>query len=80
MWLIMYLMDYILVLALNTVDHQPSISETSDPILIKAAVWEPTNGLLMSDAVFPHISHGFRKKVLPVVAYHVSRCDFFNPG
>lgn len=46
-------------------------ANTPTPVPITAAVWEPTNGLIMRDALFPHISHGFRMKVLPIVAYHV---------
>lgn len=44
--------------------------------LSQVSTWEPTNGLLMTDVLFPHVSHGFRGQLLPVVAYHVrQRCD-----
>lgn len=41
------------------------------PKVTNAAVWEPTNGLLIIDALFPHIAYGFRNKTLPIAIFHV---------
>lgn len=46
--------------------------------MTNAASWEPTNGLILYDALFPHISYGFRGRILPIATYHVSMnmiCD-----
>ncbi|KAI8421917.1 hypothetical protein MSG28_009840, partial [Choristoneura fumiferana] len=32
--------------------------------------WRPTDGTRFDDFLFPHIAHGFRGKVLPVITYH----------
>lgn len=40
--------------------------------LSAAAEWDQTNGLLIKDAVFPHITYGFRNQRLPIATYHVS--------
>lgn len=39
----------------------------------RVATWEATNGILANDSLFPHISHGFRGKTLPIATYHVCR-------
>ncbi|KAJ6638184.1 Ionotropic receptor 93a [Pseudolycoriella hygida] len=36
----------------------------------RAATWEPTNGVLENDSLFPHISHGFRGKTFSIATYH----------
>lgn len=41
------------------------------PLVNQVATWEPTNGMLTTDVLFPHVAHGFRGLMLPVVAYHV---------
>lgn len=41
------------------------------PKITDAAIWEPTNGLVVLDAVFPHISYKFRNKTLPIATFHV---------
>lgn len=41
------------------------------PLLTTTASWEPTNGLIVHDAVFPHIQFGFRNRKIPVATYHV---------
>lgn len=41
------------------------------PHSIPVGLWRPVNGLTMNDALFIHISHGFRGKTLPVVSFHV---------
>lgn len=38
----------------------------------EAAYWVPTNGLVASDAIFPHIAHGFRNRQMPIAIFHVS--------
>ncbi|XP_026467499.1 ionotropic receptor 93a-like [Ctenocephalides felis] len=38
--------------------------------LIQAGFWRPTDGLSMTDYLFPHIMNGFRGKVMPIVTYH----------
>lgn len=48
------------------------------PVVNQVATWEPTNGLLMSDVLFPHVSHGFRGQKLPVVAYHVRGLSMYS--
>lgn len=42
------------------------------PKVTDAAVWEPTTGLIINDAIFPHIEFGFRNKTLPIAIFHVS--------
>lgn len=39
--------------------------------LLQPGVWKPS-GLIMSDVLFPHISHGFRGKIFHIITYHVS--------
>lgn len=39
--------------------------------LLQVGYWKPFNGLQMSDVLFPHISHGFRKKNFQIITYHV---------
>lgn len=41
------------------------------PKITDAAIWKPTNGLVVLDAVFPHISYKFRNKTLPIATFHV---------
>lgn len=41
------------------------------PKMTDAALWEPINGLVILDAVFPHIAYGFRNKTLPIAIFHV---------
>lgn len=48
------------------------------PILTKAATWEPINGLIMYDSLFPHINHGFRNRTIPIATYHVIFQSFSN--
>lgn len=40
--------------------------------LINSGMWRPFEGLVMTDVLFPHISHGFRKRVFHIITYHVS--------
>lgn len=40
-------------------------------IMTDVGIWEPTFALVVDDSLFPHISHGFRNRTLPVVTYHV---------
>ncbi|XP_020712212.2 ionotropic receptor 93a [Athalia rosae] len=32
--------------------------------------WTPRPGAVLTDAIFPHVEHGFRGRTLPVVSYH----------
>lgn len=41
------------------------------PIVTYAAEWEPTNGFIHYDNVFPHIAQGFRNRTVPIAIYHV---------
>lgn len=45
--------------------------------LINTGMWRPFEGLTMIDALFPHISHGFRGRTFHVVTYHV-RFEYFE--
>ncbi|XP_015840718.1 ionotropic receptor 93a isoform X1 [Tribolium castaneum] len=38
--------------------------------LISVGNWRPSDGPSMSDELFPHIVHGFRKRNLPIVTFH----------
>nr|XP_023015792.1 ionotropic receptor 93a-like [Leptinotarsa decemlineata] len=40
--------------------------------LIPVGTWRPSDGATMIDELFLHIAHGFRKKILPMVTFHVS--------
>jgi glutamate receptor, ionotropic, invertebrate len=40
--------------------------------LIHNGMWRPLEGLSMTDALFPHISHGFRGRTFHIVTYNVS--------
>ena len=40
--------------------------------LIVSGAWSPGPGVNMSEPLFPHVSHGFRGKLLPVSTFHVS--------
>ncbi|CRL07373.1 CLUMA_CG020350, isoform A [Clunio marinus] len=45
--------------------------ETSNGLkMIDAGFWKPFDGLKMTDALFPHVSHGFRNKQFKVITYH----------
>lgn len=44
------------------------------PIVTEAASWEPINGLISADALFPHIAYGFRNRTIPIATYHVRVC------
>lgn len=51
------------------------------PIVTKVATWEPTNGFLHFDKLFPHIEHGFRNRTVPIAVFNVSKCfvlTFYN--
>lgn len=45
--------------------------------LINAGYWKPFDGLKMTDALFPHISHGFRGKTFHIITYHVRGSSLF---
>ncbi|XP_025829003.1 ionotropic receptor 93a isoform X2 [Agrilus planipennis] len=38
--------------------------------LIDVGVWSPSKGAILTDVLFPHVEHGFRRKNLPVVSFH----------
>lgn len=50
----------------QTNDHQ------SKPSFLPVGTWRPVDGPTMTDELFIHVSHGFRKKILPIVTFHVS--------
>lgn len=52
--------------------HFQSTAKNKSLQINRVATWEPTNGVLANDSLFPHISHGFRGKTLPIATYHVS--------
>ncbi|XP_046750223.1 uncharacterized protein LOC124413578 [Diprion similis] len=37
---------------------------------IVTGTWSPRLGAVMTDAIFPHVMHGFRGKTLPVITFH----------
>lgn len=43
----------------------------SHPNTIPVGSWRPVIGPKMSDALFIHVSHGFRGKIIPIVSFHV---------
>ncbi|XP_030750228.1 ionotropic receptor 93a [Sitophilus oryzae] len=50
---------------LDSIRSEHSIAE-----ILQVGSWRPSDGPTMSDELFPHISHGFRGKTLPVVSFH----------
>ncbi|XP_066259282.1 ionotropic receptor 93a-like [Euwallacea similis] len=44
--------------------------ELSGVDLISVGTWRPSDGPRMTDALFPHIAHGFRRSKLPLVSFH----------
>ncbi|XP_031629410.1 ionotropic receptor 93a isoform X2 [Contarinia nasturtii] len=40
------------------------------PVSTYTAVWEPTNGFIHYDKIYPHIAHGFRNRSVPIAIYH----------
>lgn len=50
------------------------LSTEKDSKLLDAGYWKPFDGLKMTDALFPHISHGFRGKTFHIITYHVTNC------
>nr|QRF71037.1 ionotropic receptor [Semiothisa cinerearia] len=38
--------------------------------LLNVGFWRPIDAVSFSDALFPHVEHGFRGKELPIVTYH----------
>ncbi len=41
---------------------------------IDVGSWEPMQGLMLMDDLFPHVTGGFRGRRLKVASIHVSRC------
>nr|WJJ63358.1 ionotropic receptor 93a [Pachyrhinus yasumatsui] len=37
---------------------------------LSVGTWRPSDGPTMTDELFPHVAHGFRGKLLPLVSYH----------
>nr|AXF48842.1 ionotropic receptor IR11 [Lobesia botrana] len=52
----------------------PADNETSGVIekieLLQVGFWRPIDGMRYTDILFPHIAHGFRGKMLPIITYH----------
>lgn len=41
--------------------------------MVSAGFWRPFEGLIMTDVLFPHISHGFRGRTFHIITYHVRK-------
>lgn len=50
---------------------EDTVSQKPTPPLLRAGIWKPATGCTMFDALFPHASHGFRRKELHILTYHV---------
>ncbi|RZC40297.1 glutamate receptor ionotropic, delta-2, partial [Asbolus verrucosus] len=50
--------------------QQNSSNSDNVPELISVGNWRPSDGPSLSDELFPHIVHGFRKRNLPLVSFH----------
>lgn len=48
--------------------------------LIESGTWMPVLGANLTDALFPHIVHGFRGISLPIATYHVRKDLSFPPA
>lgn len=72
---IIYTLSYIPYIIIFTLENVKRNTIVKD-----VAIWVPTNSIMISDALFPHISHGFRNRTLPVVTYHVNNYLFFIKG
>ncbi|XP_047990455.1 ionotropic receptor 93a isoform X1 [Leguminivora glycinivorella] len=51
---------------------RPTKMQRRDTLLkhMQVAYWRPSDGLRFTDFLFPHIVHGFRGKVLPIITYN----------
>ncbi|CAG9765217.1 unnamed protein product [Ceutorhynchus assimilis] len=45
-------------------------ADSSMASLLQIGSWRPSDGPSMVDVLFPHIAHGFRRKLLPLVSFH----------
>ncbi|XP_012281340.1 ionotropic receptor 93a [Orussus abietinus] len=50
----------------NTFVHEDMVTDR----MVESGSWTPGPGPNMTDVIFPHVSHGFRGKILPMVTYH----------
>lgn len=50
-------------------EYQQNVTDSGG--LISVGNWRPSDGPSMSDELFPHIVHGFRRRNLPLVTFHV---------
>lgn len=57
-------------------EYQRNSSESVTE-LIDVGTWRPSDGPALEDQLFPHVAHGFRKKVLPMISFHVSNFSKF---
>lgn len=55
----------------NNESWEDDIIHKPNPTLLQSGVWRPATGCIMIDELFPHASHGFRKKELHIITYHV---------
>ena len=39
--------------------------------LLQVGYWKQNYGLHLTDALFPHVAHGFREKNFHIISYHV---------
>ncbi|KAH1009939.1 hypothetical protein HUJ05_004315 [Dendroctonus ponderosae] len=46
------------------------LDEATNAELLAVGTWRPSDGPNMIDALFPHVAHGFRRKLLPLVTFH----------
>lgn len=59
---------------MNTTSYKASL----DRKLTQAGFWKPTNGLRLTDVLFPHVSHGFRNQTFEIFTYHVRHFQALN--
>lgn len=56
-------------------EYQQNTSNSNSE-MIPVGSWRPIEGASMTDELFPHVSQGFRGKILPLVTFHVSKSSF----
>ncbi|XP_063930697.1 ionotropic receptor 93a [Zophobas morio] len=50
--------------------QQNASSSDSSAELMSVGKWRPSDGPSMSNELFPHVAHGFRRRNLPLVSFH----------
>lgn len=51
-------------------EYQPGGRNRLDELL-DVGVWHPREGHIMKDILFPHVVHGFRGRMLPMISFNV---------